>query len=141
MYTFIFLLPSDFLTQMQKDMSFWLENGGHKLYKTPLQYEKIMEMAWLEYSTWKMDKTSSATKSSLTLVLRWAYSGKTLSGGKGNYGGKIKIISTTCGDKRNPQSTELYHTLKKERYIRDMLPRRSKYAIITSQKQDKNRPQ
>ena len=41
---------------MQKDMSFWFKNGGHKLYKNPLQREKTMEVTWIEYSTRKMVK-------------------------------------------------------------------------------------
>ena len=37
-------------------MSFWFKNGGHKLYKNPLQRENKMDMAWLEYSTGQMDE-------------------------------------------------------------------------------------
>ena len=43
----IFLIHSDDLTHLQKDMSFWFKNGGHKLYKNPLQCEKKMELAFL----------------------------------------------------------------------------------------------
>ena len=37
-------------------MSFWFENGGHKIYKNPLQCENIVEVAWIEYYTQQMDK-------------------------------------------------------------------------------------
>ena len=52
----------DDLTQLQKYMSFWFKNSGHKLYKNPLQCEMITEVAWLEYSARKMDKDLLARK-------------------------------------------------------------------------------
>ena len=36
-HTSIFFCHSNELTQLQKDMRFWFENFGHKLYKNPLQ--------------------------------------------------------------------------------------------------------
>ena len=48
-------------------------------------------------------------KSGVEVCLDW----KTIYLGKGTYGGKSKIKSTTCGDKRDPPSTEIHHTLKK----------------------------
>ena len=47
-YTSIFLCHSDNIKHMQKDMSSWFENGGHKLYKKPLHSEKTIEVDWLE---------------------------------------------------------------------------------------------
>ena len=37
-------------------MSFWFENDDHELYKNPLQCGNFIELAWLEYSTQKMDE-------------------------------------------------------------------------------------
>ena len=55
-YASIFILHSNELTDMQKDIIFWLEKGGQKVYKNLPQYEKAMEVVWLEYSTRQMDK-------------------------------------------------------------------------------------
>ena len=74
-YTSIFLRHSDDITQLQKDMSFGFKNDNHDLYKEPLQCEKLMYVAWLDYSTREMDKDLLAREilldSGVEVCLSW----------------------------------------------------------------------
>ena len=65
-YASIFFRRSDYLAQLQKYMSFWLKNGGHRLYKNPFSVK--IQWRWHDYNNLhgKWIKTSLPAKSSVT---------------------------------------------------------------------------
>ena len=76
LYVSVFLRHTDDLTDLTKALNFWLTNGGHKIYTKPLQCEKTVEIAWLQYSTRNMDKDLLAQE---IVVLRLVSLGNDLS--------------------------------------------------------------
>ena len=91
-YVSVFLRHTDDLIDLQKDMQFWFSDGGHKLYEKPLQCEKTVEVAWLQYSTREMDKDLISREIMETLGIEVGMSWKMIyMGKKGDIAEKNKI--------------------------------------------------